>query len=84
MAKSCMEASNENTSKPTISNIKTPHKASNKKHSDNKLYLELKYIKNDIFEKCKNSKMTQKHLKAKHPKNSKIQIRRSQIKKFSK
>ena len=41
-----------------------------KKSSVNNLQLELKKIKNDIFEKYKKSEMTQKHLNIKKFKNS--------------
>ena len=63
---------------------KSYKEASNQKSSENKLYLELKNINNNIFENFKNSKWPQKHPKTKNSKNSKRHVRRPQIKKFRK
>ena len=53
-----------NIQKPKIKKIKMSCKeASNKKSSEKKLQLELKNIKNDIFENYKHSKLTPKSLK---------------------
>jgi len=55
--------------------------ASNKKCSENIIYLEWKNIKNDIFIKFKTkTRMTQKHPKTKNIKNLKVHGRKTQIK----
>ena len=54
--------------------------ASNKKSSVNKLQLQLKNIKNDIFKNFKKSKMTQKTPKSQKFKNSKSHIGRPHMK----
>ena len=54
----------KNTQKPKNQNIqKVMYGSSNVKSSENQLQLELKNIKNDIFKKFKNSKITPKTAK---------------------